>query len=99
MYTLMQEQNFHHSGGALWILCCASNTPRVLCYPQPQIAALYFPWDHSQPQLTHCSGSNQDVFPSGGSLFFFDATHVNLSFCCFVQGLTPWLQFCSEHFC
>lgn len=58
MYTFVQKQIFHYSEGALWILCCESNTPCVLCYTQPQIPTLNFPWDHSQPQLTHCSGSN-----------------------------------------
>lgn len=61
MYTFAQKQNFHHSEGGLWILCCASNTPCVLYYTQPQIPTLIFPWDRSQ--LTHCSGSNQDAFP------------------------------------
>lgn len=72
----------------------------MLCYTQSRVPTdLNFPWDHSQPQLTHCSGSNQDVFPSGDGLFFLDSTHVNLSVCCSVQGLAPWLQFWSEHFC
>lgn len=95
----VQKKIFHHNEEGLWILCCASNTPCVLYYTQPQIPTLNFPWDHSQPQLTHCSSSNKDVFPSGDGLFFSDATHVNLSVCCFVQGLAPCLQFWSEQFC
>lgn len=30
MYIFVQKENLHHCEGALWSLCCASNTPCVL---------------------------------------------------------------------
>lgn len=59
------------------------NQTHVYCgYAQPQIPTdLDFLWYDLQPWLTHCISPNQDVFASGGGLFFLDAIHVNLSLC------------------